>query len=266
MGKQADRLGVLRLFAFVALVALAIYFFVDLGIGYGIAALVLGLIGFNRLIGRQQALDRERERQERIAQGYADEVASLDYDFSRFDGGARYADPNHPYTGDLDVFGPKSVFALLNRTTSLGGEQALAHYARVPLRDAGQVAFRQNAIAALAHDTLAARHEFLAAAPRGEQTPAQLDRLRVWARSQPVLQEGFWPGLLIALPLFNLAWLASFVYLPFFLALLGYAPTIWLLRRYKAHVDEVEGGHHRSRRSIAAARGAVGGGGYAGGG
>ena len=239
VGKRADRLGYVRLLAFVGLVALGVLAFSELGVAAALAAVALGLAGFNYLVGLQQAADAERDRQTRIAELNDGELASVDYDFSGFDGGARYADYDHPYTGDLDVFGDDSVFALLNRTSSLVGERALADYVRYGLRDVGEIEQRQAALRELAPQ-LGFRQDFLAAAPAGEQSAAQLNRLRAWARAEPQFREGYWRWLLIAVPLVNVAWLASFFYLPFYLALLGYAPTAYLLYRQKAKVDTVE--------------------------
>lgn len=57
---------------------------------------------------------------------YEDELAALDGDFSRFDGGDRYADTTHPFTTDLDIFGPESLFQRMNRTVTTGGSDLLA--------------------------------------------------------------------------------------------------------------------------------------------
>ena len=238
-GRRADRLGLLRLLLFFALVALAVLAFVELGIPYGIGVIVLGLVTFNVLVGRHRAAEAERDRQLRIAALNEGERASLDYDFSAFDDGAAYADYDHPYSGDLDVFGPNSVFALVNRTASLVGEKALADYARHCLTDAEHIRQRQAAIRELAPE-LGFRQNFSAAAPAGEQTPAQLDALRTWVGSPAQFQEPYWRVLFVLVPVVNLAWLASFFYLPFYLAILGYAPTAYLLYRNKARVDAIE--------------------------
>ena len=47
------------------------------------------------------------------------EIAALKGDFSSFDVGSRYVDPGHPYTYDLDVFGPSSLFNRINRTSQI---------------------------------------------------------------------------------------------------------------------------------------------------
>lgn len=57
---------------------------------------------------------------------YEGELAALEGDFSRFDGGDRYADVDHPFTTDLDIFGPESLFQRMNRTVTTGGSDLLA--------------------------------------------------------------------------------------------------------------------------------------------
>ena len=55
-----------------------------------------------------------------------DELAALDGDYSRFDDGRQYADPRHPYSFDLDIFGAESLFQRINRTSTTGGSDMLA--------------------------------------------------------------------------------------------------------------------------------------------
>lgn len=59
---------------------------------------------------------------------YQHEVAYLDGDFSCFDDGGKYADPHHPFTFDLDIFGRESLFNRINRTITTGGNDRLADY------------------------------------------------------------------------------------------------------------------------------------------
>lgn len=54
------------------------------------------------------------------------ELAAINGDFSAFNDGERYADPQHPFTTDIDVFGPKSIFQRVNRTATTGGSDRLA--------------------------------------------------------------------------------------------------------------------------------------------
>ena len=245
--RQASRLSLLRLVAFVALVAVAVFCFAEVHPAAGLAAVVIGLLAFNRLVGRQQALDREHATQLREAEVLQGELRSLDYELDGFDGGGDYRDPQHPYTSDLDVFGANSVFQLLNRTSSLVGREALAYYFREVLQDAGQIVARQEAIAELA-DVLDWRTRFAAYGSDAVAAPAIIDKLRTWALTPAQLTERWWPAAIWGLSLFNVAWLASFAYLPFYFALLGYLPTVWLLRRAKPHVDAV---HAQTEEAVA---------------
>ncbi len=47
-------------------------------------------------------------------------------DWSMFDEGNEYKDSKHAFSYDLDIFGPKSVFQLINRTVSIEGKNKLA--------------------------------------------------------------------------------------------------------------------------------------------
>lgn len=54
----------------------------------------------------------------------------LDYQQGRLDGfddGARYVNPSHPFTIDLDVFGKGSLYQRICRAVTSGGADALAH-------------------------------------------------------------------------------------------------------------------------------------------
>lgn len=84
------------------------------------------------------------------------ELGALTGDIHPFADGARYIDPAHPYTYDLDVFGKGSLYQLLCRTVTMNGSAALA--AQLQQLPAGKAAIlqRQDIIR-----DLAARPEFL---------------------------------------------------------------------------------------------------------
>lgn len=54
------------------------------------------------------------------------EINSLDGDWSGFESGLEYRTKNHPYSFDMDLFGEKSVFQLMNRTVLKSGSDLLA--------------------------------------------------------------------------------------------------------------------------------------------
>jgi hypothetical protein len=116
-----------------------------------------------------------------------------------FDPGLRYADPAHPYTADLDVFGPHSLFQLLSRTTSRLGQDCLAGWLRAPAAPA-ELRRRQEAVAELTPD-LAWRQHWQA---RARQFPKQSDDPRpflAWMHEPDFYQgRGWLLALMLVLP------------------------------------------------------------------
>lgn len=57
---------------------------------------------------------------------YEKELSYYAGDYSCFADGSEYADPKHPFTYDMDIFGRQSLFQRINRTVSSGGSDKLA--------------------------------------------------------------------------------------------------------------------------------------------
>ncbi|RSK51260.1 MutS-related protein [Hymenobacter rigui] len=138
------------------------------GFGVILAAYLvfLGLVQWHSKVGYQ------REHHRLLARLNQDELARLAGKLSGFDPGLRYLDAQHPYAADLDVFGPHSVFQLLNRSTSRLGQDWLAGWLLAPASPA-TVQERQQAAVELAPD-VAWQQEWQARArhyPRQEQDP-----------------------------------------------------------------------------------------------
>ncbi len=56
------------------------------------------------------------------------ELAKLAGEYKKIEDGNEFANDQHPYSSDLDFFGKKSIFQLLNQTTSFFGKQKLASW------------------------------------------------------------------------------------------------------------------------------------------
>jgi len=105
--------------------------------------------------------------------------------------GASYLD-GHPYARDLDLFGPASLFELLNTTRTEAGELTLADWLRAPATPA-EVRARQAAI-----DELRPMLDFKedVAVLASESPVGRTGLLAAWAGSPPV---AFAPALRVAL-------------------------------------------------------------------
>lgn len=96
---------------------------------WGTAAVCMAALSLVAYIAIRYADERNEARiawLESLHEVCSRELSYLRGDYSAFDDGKRYADPQHPFTTDIDVFGPKSLFQRICRTATTGGSDRLA--------------------------------------------------------------------------------------------------------------------------------------------
>ena len=89
----------------------------------GAALCLIAYLGIRRLD------DKNKEKIEHLSallKVYQDEIKAMEGDFSPFETGDCYQNPQHPYSFDLNVFGKSSLFNRICRTITSGGSEALA--------------------------------------------------------------------------------------------------------------------------------------------
>ncbi len=154
---------------------------------------------------------RARKRAERSVAFYGRGLARLDDAWAGTgDPGAEFADPHHPYTDDLDIFGRGSLFELLSQARTAWGRETLAAWLRAPA-DVGAVRGRQEGIRELRGDL--DLRESLAVA--GEEVARGVDpsRLQGWAsRETSTLPPGV-GAVATALPFLALCALGGWIFL-----------------------------------------------------
>ena len=107
----------------IILVALIINF------GFNIIFAILVLIPvflFVVLVKRQARLQRELAYANQLLWVYENEIQVIEQRKNGYQDGTLYEDENHPYVSDLDIFGPASLYALVNRCSSREGMDQLA--------------------------------------------------------------------------------------------------------------------------------------------
>lgn len=72
------------------------------------------------------------------------------HDFTGCDTGEDFFDAAHDYTADLDIFGNKSLFSYVDRTSTAVGRQRLVDWLRRPLAGVDAIHSRQEAVRELA--------------------------------------------------------------------------------------------------------------------
>lgn len=87
---------------------------------------------FAYLVRRQSQLERKRDYASAFLRVNLNEVAIGEGKGNIYDNGERYDEGKHPYVSDLDIFGPKSIFELINRSATVDGVECLAHWLQSP--------------------------------------------------------------------------------------------------------------------------------------
>jgi len=142
--KLSNRLSMGRLVAFagglILFVALS-----TVSIVAAIAVLLVSMVLFAWMVIRYGITERQRNHFRHLEEINKLEIRCLDGDFSGYKSGEEYAERDHPYTYDLDIFGRTSLFQLICRTTSKPASDLLAGYLKQPAPDE-EIMSRQEAV------------------------------------------------------------------------------------------------------------------------
>ncbi len=145
--KLSDRLSMARLAAFAGgLVLFAVL--LSFSVIASIVTLAVALVLFAWLVIKYETTEKRRKRYLHLAEINRLELKCLEGDFSGFKSGEEYAERDHRYSYDLDIFGKASLFQYMCRTTSKPASDRLAEYLNQPaaLED---ILLRQKAVAEL---------------------------------------------------------------------------------------------------------------------
>ncbi|GAF02922.1 hypothetical protein [Saccharicrinis fermentans] len=207
--------GWLRLLFFVLLFAAPLYvlnysaiaavlLFVGFAVTFGI--LVKRSIAYRKLKAELVLLKMLNENEEKVLEG----------DFSSFDSGSEFIDPQHDYSHDLDLFGEGSFFQYINRTSTLVGTCTLKNKLCAPHTDLERIVGEQKAIKELS-EKIDFRQHFFAKGKMLNETKNDIDRINSFKTYKPFVKSKgrLFGSLLIAMPiLFLCAVIFSFWELP----------------------------------------------------
>jgi len=147
--------------------------------------LAVPLVTFVLLVVWHDRVANRLIRAERAVANYEQAIERLDEQWTQAGvTGERYIDHSHPYTADLDVFGPGSLFQLISRARTQIGEDTLAAWLSAPA-DVSTIPARQRAIDELRGE-LDLREE-LALLPGEVHEQVDQNKLREWSGEPPHL-------------------------------------------------------------------------------
>ena len=113
--------------------------------GYWVTVFILFMFVFLVVILFHRKLDQVRYRYQNTSQWVKDQISRLSLDWSQIPPSQHFKlDENgHPFASDLNLYGPKSLFQLLDSTVSFGGSQRLQDWLLFPKLDVLQIQKRQ---------------------------------------------------------------------------------------------------------------------------
>lgn len=156
-----------------------------------IAAIGCTLLPFFSLIKIHDRLFRRKEWLETQARTYREELKGLQGDYSCFDGGKEFIDPEHPYSFDLDLFGNRSLFQAINRTCTSFGKQQLAKWMKNHLTNKKEIEKRQIAINDISQRTTFREQFRVMGLVNQAETGKEAD-IRNWCESPAIYLHSIW--------------------------------------------------------------------------
>lgn len=129
--KRKQLLGWTR-FSILATTALLIWLFSSYGILVSAIIFLLGLVVFLFAVRKDLANKDAISHHERLITINEQELLYLQHKYTHQKDGSEFYKDEHPYAGDLDIFGRASLYQYINRTHSQQGNQLLADWLLAP--------------------------------------------------------------------------------------------------------------------------------------
>lgn len=199
--KQIFRISMLRLALFIAGIA-GLYFFFNQTTLLIVCICLTFLPLFvlvkihNRFFIRKEWL----ETQARIIQ---EELQALSGDYSSFEDGKEYVNPEHPYSFDLDIFGRRSLFQSINRTCTFFGKVRLAEWLQNHLHEKTSIEKRQEMVREISEHTLF-REQFRVAGLVHHGQSSDAEKIQAWSQSPTqYLHAGWVKAFIWGVPIIN---------------------------------------------------------------
>ncbi len=127
---------------------------------------------------------------ERIISVNRQELDTIQYNLSGYDDGLSFADSNHPYASDLDLFGPVSIFQWLSRCHAEQSKKLLADRLKLPIHQE-LIKINQEAAKELSEkqDSCQQFQSLAVESPLSFKTER---KLKDWSDSPPGFEKPYW--------------------------------------------------------------------------
>lgn len=143
--KQYNQWAIFRAILFLAMALICYISYEYFSFTYAAFAFIIGITIFLFSVNNHLKIRYLRDKNSILFVLNEDEIKRLGNVFTRTETGEQFAESNHFYASDLDIFGKQSLFKLLNRTHTYTGRATLANWLKYPAQKA-EIIHRQQSI------------------------------------------------------------------------------------------------------------------------
>lgn len=199
--KQIFRISMLRLALFIAGIAGFYFFFNQTTLL--IVCICLTFLPLFILVKIHNSFFIRKDWLETQARIIQEELQALSGDYSSFEDGKEYVNPEHPYSFDLDIFGRHSLFQSINRTCTFFGKVRLAEWLQNHLHEKTSIEKRQEMIREISEHTLF-REQFRVAGLVHHGQSSDAEKIQAWSQSPAqYLHAGWVKAFIWGVPVIN---------------------------------------------------------------
>lgn len=199
--KQIFRISMLRLALFIAGIA-GVYFFFNQTTQL-IVCICLTFFPLFILVKIRNRFFIRKEWLETQARIIQEELQALSGDYSSFEDGKEYTNPEHPYSFDLDIFGRRSLFQSINRTCTFLRKNRLAKWLQNHLHEKTSIEKRQEMVREISEHTLF-REQFRVAGLVHHGQSSDGEKIQAWSQSPAqYLHAGWVKAFIWGVPVIN---------------------------------------------------------------
>ncbi|MBL0328445.1 MAG: hypothetical protein IPP64_03265 [Bacteroidetes bacterium] len=197
-----------RIFLFLlAVVLFLLYYKTHAVFAYSFSAITVVLFLF--LLSRELQLKRKTSFLKNLIKVNEIEIQLLKKDFNGINEGTEYIDKQHHFISDLDIFGRKSIFQILNRTSTYTGRTKLANWLTYPFMDKETILARQEAIKELSSKP-EWNHEFIALGFQNKEKATDKEVIEEWLNEKNTFSTLFLKISCVVLPILSITSIVLF--------------------------------------------------------
>ncbi len=206
---------------------------------FGVLLFAVAMIGFYFFVQWHQEIKTAQIHHEHLATLNQQEANTIAHDYSAYHDGKNFEDAEHPYTVDMDIFGPYSLFQYINRTNTAVGRKTLADYFSQTIT-ADEVKDRQEAIKELS-PLLKWRQDLQALGMDTEDELRFSLALQEWLSQEAVIYGvSKYKLAMFIVPIISVAGIiAAIFWLPWQILFLTFLPAIYFLRNTREAIDKI---------------------------